>query len=124
MMRLFDGLAGRALFACATTDRSGRQQGTSSLEWTVHASVLGQRPFERLACSFDVAAGLAEQPAAASGRGERPWARGTGREILIPLEPGFRRGEIARADHRLDRVGPSEVRRLAPAVRIQPGGQV
>jgi len=73
-LRFFKGLAGRALLTRPTSDRSGCQECASVLEWTAHASVLGQRSIERFACGFNGAASLAQQSAAAGGA----WAAGAG----------------------------------------------
>src|SRR4029078_9045685 len=117
LLRFFKGLAGRALLTRSTSDRSGCQECASVLEWTAHASVLSQRAVERFECAFDVPASLAQQSAAAGGRGKRPrTARACG-QVFVAGEPGVRFAKVAGADHRLDRIRPSEVCWLAPAVR-------
>src|SRR5687768_5206997 len=64
-VRFVEVVTGRALLTRPTSDRSGCQECTSALERAAHAGVLRQRPLERFARAFDIAASLAQQPAAA-----------------------------------------------------------
>src|SRR5262245_19266797 len=49
-VRVLERLPRRALLPRPTSDRSERQQRTAALERTPHASVLGERLFERITC--------------------------------------------------------------------------